>query len=260
MKSIPTFNEIAIREAVLYTHRIEIVSPGGFPHGIAIDNILDRQLPRNRRIADTLAKCGFIERAGQGINRIYESCIQESKALPDFTQTDEWQVGLTLHGQIQDPQFLNFIEKIGNEIQESFDTHDFIIMDLIRNDQPIPEFLKQRLPRLLEVGVLERIGRGRGTRYLLSQRFYAGLGKKKGEYTRLKGLGREENKALLVAHMKHTSPDGCSLDELRHVLPGISRSFLQVLLRELRKEMIIFSQGKYRGTRWCWNSVPTKKA
>lgn len=67
---IPTFSERVIREAVLnavshrdyqlggsvfirqYPRRLLLESPGGFPIGITEQNILDRQLPRNRRIAD----------------------------------------------------------------------------------------------------------------------------------------------------------------------------------------------------------------
>ena len=43
-----------------------------------------------------------MERAGQGANRIFESCIREGKGLPDFTHTDAWQVSLGLRGEIQD--------------------------------------------------------------------------------------------------------------------------------------------------------------
>ena len=71
MHAVSTFSEIAVREALLnavshrdyrhpgsvfvrqFSRRIEIVSPGGFPPGITPDNILDQQLPRNRRIAET---------------------------------------------------------------------------------------------------------------------------------------------------------------------------------------------------------------
>ena len=106
MLDIPTFNEGAVREAVLnavshrdyrhggsvfvrqYARRIEIVSPGGFPQGVTPQNILDRQFPRNRRIADSLVRCGLVERSGQGANRIFEACIREGKALPDFDHTD----------------------------------------------------------------------------------------------------------------------------------------------------------------------------
>ena len=43
------------------------------------DNILDRQLPRNRRIAEILALCGLVERSGQGMNLMYELSVKEAK-------------------------------------------------------------------------------------------------------------------------------------------------------------------------------------
>ena len=86
---IATFNEKVVREAILnavshrdyrlhgsvfirqYPKKIEIVSPGGFPPGITPDNILFRQSPRNRRIAEAFARCGLVERYGQGADRMF---------------------------------------------------------------------------------------------------------------------------------------------------------------------------------------------
>src|SRR5262249_56153996 len=100
---VPTFNERVVREAVLnavshrdyrhggsvfvrqYPRRIEIVSPGGFPPGIAPENILRQQNPRNRRIAEVLSKCGLVERAGQGFDLIFPESIRPSNPLPAFS-------------------------------------------------------------------------------------------------------------------------------------------------------------------------------
>lgn len=100
---VPTFNEGAVREAVLnavshrdyrqggsvflrqYPRRIEIVSPGGLPPGITQENILWQQNPRNRRVAEVLSRCGLVERAGQGFDLIYRECISQSKPLPDLS-------------------------------------------------------------------------------------------------------------------------------------------------------------------------------
>ena len=61
-----------------YPDRLIIESPGGLPNGISLDNILDRQVPRNRRIAEILALCGLVERSGQGMNIIYETSMVET--------------------------------------------------------------------------------------------------------------------------------------------------------------------------------------
>ena len=119
----------------------------------------------------------------------------EAKPLPDFTNTDPWQVSLTLHGQVQDPQFVRFLERVGHETATSFDTHDFLVLDLVHRNQPVRDELKPNLRHLAELGILESVGRGKGTRYLLSRRFYAAI-KQRGTYTRRKGLDRNANKCF----------------------------------------------------------------
>ena len=267
MRDIPTFEEKPVREAILnavshrdyqsggsviirqYPRRLEIVSPGGFPAGITRENIIWNQKPRNRRIAEALAKCGLVERAGQGFDLIYRECIRNSKPLPDFTHTDDHFVSLTLHGEIQDPEFLRFLEKIGQERMASFNTEDFLVIDLLHREQPVPDNLKTRIPYLLEQGVIERLGRGRGVRHLLSRRFYRFLGKP-GTYTRRRGLDRETNKQLLLKHLLDNKSEGSQLRELAQVLPSQTRRQIQALLQELRNEGRAYSTGRTNAGRW----------
>ncbi|MEI6242391.1 MAG: ATP-binding protein [Chlamydiota bacterium] len=71
-----------------------IPSPGGFPYGISAENILWKQHPRNRRIAEVFLKCGLVERSGQGANLMFKETICQGKFLPNFDHTDETQVFL----------------------------------------------------------------------------------------------------------------------------------------------------------------------
>lgn len=264
---IPTFDEMVIREAVLnavchreyrlggsvfirqYPKRLEVVSPGGFPAGVTTENILDQQNPRNRRLAEAFARCGLVERSGQGMNLIFERSIIQSKPLPDFKGTSDHEVRLTLHGTVGNPAFIRFLEKIGQEWLQSFNTYDFLVLDHLQNGRPVPEPLKPALFRLVSSGVVETIGRGRGTRYILSRSLYKYIGEK-GTYTRQKGLDRETNKALLVKHIKENAKHGARLDELQQVLPSLSRNQVQTLLRELKKTNKIIVIGKTRAARW----------
>lgn len=154
---ISTFNERPVREAILnavshrdyqlggsifirqYPRRLEIDSPGGLPVGITLENILDRQNPRNRRIAEILTRCGLVERSGQGMNLIYEDLIKQSKPAPEFSRTDQYQVGLTLHGTVQDPAFIRFVEKVSNETTASFHTHDWLLMSAASEARNCPK-------------------------------------------------------------------------------------------------------------------------
>lgn len=264
---VPTFAERSVREAVLnavchrdyqlggsvfvrqYPRRLAVESPGGFPVGINPDNILDRQAPRNRRIAEALARCGLVERSGQGMNLIFEESIRQGKARPDFTGTDSYQVVLTLHGQVRDPRFVRFLEDVNRQLQVSFDVHDFLLIDLVHREEPVPDRLRARLRRLVDLGVVETIGRGKGTRYLLARRFYTATGQA-GSYTRKKGLDREQNKAILLKHIRSRAPQGCAMAELQQVLPALNRQMIRRLLGELRADGLIRLEGSRRGAKW----------
>jgi len=267
IEDIPTFSERPVREAILnavshrdyqlpgnvfvrqYPRRLVIESPGGFPPGISEQNILDRQAPRNRRVADIFARCGLVERSGQGMNLMFEVSIQEGKSVPDFTGTDAYQVTLTLNGQIQDVRFLQFLEKVGREKLELFNTEDFLLLDLIHRSRPIPAPLKSRLHRLVSMGIIERYGRGRGVRHVLCRRYYKMTGEK-GAYTRKKGLDRETNKALLLKHIEENKDTGSRLSELMQVLPALSGPQVQTLLRELKSREKIHKRGTTRAALW----------
>lgn len=262
--NIRTFAERTVREVILnavshrnyqlggsvfirqFPRRLEVVSPGGFPIGIGPENVLDRQNPRNRRIADIFSRCGLVERSGQGMNLMFEECIREGKPIPDFTGTDQYQVAVILNGTVQDPHFVRYLERVGKQRLATFNTHDFLILDQINRDQKPPDHYRQRLPYLLEQGVLERVARGK---FILSRKFYD-YARKRGVYTRKRGLDRDTNKALLLKHIEDNQSEGSPLQELLQVLPGLSRPQVQTLLRELRAEGQVHPVGKTKAGRW----------
>ncbi len=268
---VPTFSERSVREALLNAvshrdyqlggsvfvrqtqRRLEIISPGGFPPGIQIGNILDRQSPRNRRIADIFTRCGLVERSGQGMNLFYEEAIKQSKPIPDFSQTDQYQVAITLHGTVQDPNFIRFLEKVGNDRVAAFSTQDFLILDLIHREQKLDAHFIARVAFLLDQGIIERVT---GRKFVLSRQFYTFLGKK-GHYTRKKGLDRAQNKALLLKHIQDNAATGSPLSELLQVLPSHSDSQVQALLRSLKRAGQIHPVGKTKGGRWFPGPPPT---
>ena len=267
MLDVPTFSEGSVREAILnavahrdyrdagsvfvrqFSRRIEIQNPGGFAGGITTENILYRQHARNRRLADSFARCGLVDRAGQGVDRMYEECVRQSKRLPDFTHTDPSHVFLTLHGEVQDEGFLQFLERIRREELATFGTQELLVLDCVHRELRVPAGLQPSLRRLIDLGIVEFIGRGRGTRYLLARRFYMMTGRH-GEYTRRRGLDRATNKALLLQHVKERAKKGTKFDELQEVLPSLSRTQIQGLMRELREEGAVASEGTTKAARW----------
>jgi ATP-dependent DNA helicase RecG len=220
--------------------------------------MLWKQQPRNRRIADVFAKCGLVERAGQGADRIFEESIKQSKSLPDFSHTDEYEVVLTLDGQIQDEGFLRFLAKLNKkEDLASFTAIDFLVLDYVRKEKHLPAEppeLKMQLKHLVELGIIESIGKGRSAQYMLCQKYYLHA-RKSGVYTRKRGLDRDTNKALLLKHIIAHTQNGSRLQELLQVLPMLSKDQVQKLVKELKLQGIIFNKGTTRSSLWYHSDI-----
>lgn len=175
---IDTFNERVVREALLnaishrdyqlagsvfvrqYRDKLVVESPGGFPYGITVENILDRQSPRNLLIAKIFQLCGLVERSGQGMNLIYELAVREAKPLPDFSGTDAYFVRLTLSGQVIDKRMLAMFKKIGDERLEKMTTDDYILLSKLFSDKKHEGIQPKRFTHLVELGIVEQTANG----------------------------------------------------------------------------------------------------
>lgn len=264
---IPTFDETAIREGILnaichrdyrlggsvfirqYSRRLEIVSPGGFPPGITLENIADQQNPRNRRLAEALNRCGFIERSGQGVNLMIERAIRQTKPLPDFSRSAAHEVRLTLAGTIQNPAFLRYIERLGEDALSRFQTLDFLALDSLAHGRHLTPEMKTRLPDLIEVGAVESLGRGKGQRFFLSRALYEAMGTP-GTHTRQVGLDYETNKELLIKHLRSCADNGAKMAEMEQVLPAQSRRSILRMLNELKSENRVVQKGSGSSSHW----------
>jgi ATP-dependent DNA helicase RecG len=263
-EDVKAFNEDVVREGYLNAicHReyrmgesifirqqpkmLEIESPGRFPPGITPDNILDRQSPRNRRIAETFQKIGHVERSGQGADKMFRIMLEEGKSRPDYGKSDEHRVLLRLCSEIKDPQFLSFLDKVGQETLKSWSVHDLILLDDVRQGKI--RKADDRIRQFMERGIVEHIGgSGKSSRYILSKRFYSFIGNK-GRYTRKRGLNRDTNKELIIAHLKNHSLG--NIKEFEEVLPDLTRDQIHSLLKELKNAGKIKHVGSKRMGHW----------
>ncbi|MGL4651638.1 MAG: ATP-binding protein, partial [Caldilineaceae bacterium] len=71
-------------EIRMYTDRLEIVSPGGLPAHITLDNIVEEHYSRNPRVVNGLFQWGYIEELGLGVDRMIEDMVQAGHPPPRF--------------------------------------------------------------------------------------------------------------------------------------------------------------------------------
>lgn len=266
VRQLPSFAERPVREAILNAvcHRdyllgnsifirhtptaLRIESPGGLLPQVTVETLLDRQAPRNRRLAEVFQRCGMVERSGQGMNLIFEDAITSAKQLPT-PDADPFQFSLTLHGVVQDPAFLAYLERVGQQKMRLYDTAHLLALDSVRREVALPEVLKPLADRLVADGLLERVSRGRGARLILSRTFANAIGES-ATYTRRKGLDQEECKLLLLKHLDLKGEAGAPLAELAQVLPSKTKRQVQHLLRLLAKDGKAAPPRRGRGGLW----------
>jgi len=261
--SIPMFREHAVREAVLnvVAHRdyrsqaasfirqspteLRITSPGGFPDGVTAENILTRTVPRNRRLAEALSRCGLVERAGSGADLLFRIALSDGKEPPDFTQSNDGEVTVLLNGQVAHPEFVRFLAAINKEKQRSFGVTDLLVLSRIHRGQKLgPEF-QARAKQLEKDGVLEPQGK---RNWLLAARFFRFAGNA-AEYTRRKGLEEPEQELLLIKHLRQFGPS--PMADLKQVLPSLDRKDVLRLLKRLRTAQKVVLSGSKRGAKWA---------
>ena len=260
-RDIYAFDEKSIREAVnnAVAHRdyqlnpstfikvspegFFIQSPGGFPHGVTPENILSTTNPRNRRLAETMNKIGFVERAGQGLDDIFRKTISAGKGIPIIRADGHFWVNLYIPAQVRDMQFLKFIERIIAEKQLLLSVEELIALDVIRCGGKLSAVFKDKF---LQYGLVERVGtKGRGVSYVLSHAFYVATNQR-GEYTRRTGLDREEQKQLILKHLKKNGSG--AMHEFMQILPQLSRDSIATLMRGLKQqEQVVFEGTKKWG-------------
>lgn len=170
----PAFNREVVREALInamihrslqmtgdilikiYPDMLEISNPGGFPYGVNLGNVLTvNSSPRNRLMAEVVEKTGLIERSGQGVDIMFSNCVMEGKPLPDYSNSDDYQVDLRLYGEIPDDAFFLFVRSIVND-KEAFgkmNSFDWIALHYVWA-RDIESAEKSSLDKLLKNGYI----------------------------------------------------------------------------------------------------------
>jgi len=258
-----TFNERVVRESVLnavshrdyqlagsifvrqYHNRIVIENPGGFPTGITVDNILDKQAARNYRIAEIFKLCGLVERAGQGMNLIYETAVKEAKPLPDFSGSDAYFVKLTLNGKVIDTRMLAMIKKIGDERLEAMTTDDYILLSALFHRKGLNGIAPSRFEHLAELGIVRQTEHGlelaNGDLAIIANQPLIDV--QSTETVDWQSIGKADRKQMIAALIAST-PKTTSSQIAK--LTKLSPTRVRELLQELVADGVIEKIGNYR--------------
>ena len=236
---------------------LTIFSPGSFVEGITLKNLLvAAPRSRNPMLADIVKRIGLAERTGRGIDRIYEGMLRYGRSAPDYTMSDASSVVLVLTKSDADVAFLEMIlrheERTGNAIP----IDSLIILsrlcherrlttaDLIADTQKSEQVSRTFLEKLMEAGLVEAHGSGRGRMYTLSAKVYRHSGRK-AAYIRQTGFDRIQQEQMVLKFIKtHGSIKRADAADLCQISPFQATR----LLKRLAENDKIISKGKGKGT------------
>ena len=258
--TIPDYDPRAFREALVnaFCHRdysvlgrvliqitdegMTISNPGGFIEGIRADNLLDAEhYGRNPALADAMKRIGLAERTGRGIDRIFEGSLLYGRLLPDYSNSTQSSVKLFIPKGPTDKAFICMVSEEQQRLGRSLPIHLLLALDAVKqlhraSVQDVAERIhtdesrvRVVLETLVESGLVERLGNGRGRYYIMSSRYSKETNSTVG-YVRNRDIDALRHQELVI-QLAQTKGEVTRADvvELLHVTPPQAYRILQKL-------------------------------
>lgn len=158
-------------EVRMFSDRLEVISPGGLPGFITVENIKDEHFSRNPRVVSGLFQWGYIEELGLGIDRMMEVMEQAGHSPPKF-DARPYSFAVTLHNERKKPKPPEWTRNTNHRqaralqyIRESGSITNREYRTLIQGVSA--ETLRLDLADMVEKGILIKVGSKKGTYYIL---------------------------------------------------------------------------------------------
>ncbi|MEO1443721.1 MAG: ATP-binding protein, partial [Chloroflexota bacterium] len=158
-------------EIRMYSDRLEVISPGGLPGFITVENIKDEHFSRNPRIVNGLFQWGYIEELGLGIDRMMEVMEKAGHKPPSF-DARPYSFAVTLFNQREQQEIPRWVKSTNHRQAKA--------LEYIRSNGSITnreyrslcqgvsaETLRLDLVDMVEKGILVKLGSKKGTYYIL---------------------------------------------------------------------------------------------
>lgn len=228
---VPDYPERALREALAnalihrdyqrlgavhfqwHDEHIEITSPGGFPEGVRLDNLLvTTPRPRNPLLADAFKRAGIVERTARGIDTIFYEQLRNGRPAPSYARSNEATVSVVIPGGAAN---LDFVQLLVTEAQGGRELRldELLLLNALwregnldtgnaaRLTQKSETDARATLHRLVEAGLIEERGHKKGRTWHLSAAAYRALGDK-AAYVRQRGFEPLQQEQMVLQYVE----------------------------------------------------------
>ena len=165
----------------IFPDRMEIHSPGRLPFGVTPKNILNQSIRRNEHLSKVFYDLGLMEKEGSGYDLIYAKLLGMGKSIPLVKETDE-RVIVIVKKQFVSKEVVRLMDKANNEFQ--LKQREVTTLGLLAQQQSCSAIelssilnqddeagLRNWIGRLIELGLVVKTGKGKGTQYSVNPEF-----------------------------------------------------------------------------------------
>lgn len=189
-----------------------VSSPGGFPPGITLDNLLEDSRPRSPIIADAFKRAGIVDRAGRGVREIYDQLLRVGRGEPDYSRSTSTSVVVSVPTSQSDVETVRFVLDYEESSGNSLSLLQLRLIHELKSmgPQSIGELgaalnesdtrVRAQVTRLAEQGLVEARGSGRHRRNHLSASFYRAA--QSSEYVRLQDTDPIQQDRMVLAYVE----------------------------------------------------------
>jgi ATP-dependent DNA helicase RecG len=166
-----------------------ISNPGGFVEGVGLDNLLTTEpRPRNPALADAFKRLGLVDRTGRGVDLIYTGMLRFGRPAPDYSQSMLDLVKLSISTEPADLAFVRMVLQEEARQNSALPVETLLVLTVLREGRRLStadlashlqcasNLATKLLEPLVESGLVQPHGTGRGRQYTLSPQVYKQLG------------------------------------------------------------------------------------
>ena len=237
----------------VYPDRLEISNPGGLPLGVTVDNLLHQRHRRNPYLITIMSDLGLMEGEGSGYDLIYELNSMEGKH-PPIPESSFSEFKVTQYSEIQNTDILPLLDYTLKNYELT--QKGYITFGAIANETKMQatklsaylqlsdeERLRSYVDPLLNLGLINKRGTGKGTTYFINPKLIANS--KANVKTTLKNIEPYALKALVIEDLK-MHPQSL-MSEIAERLPDVElRDLRNIVYKMVGKELASCGGRTYR--------------
>ena len=256
---IRTFDKASVREAIInaiihrdytfygatyvkqYEYSLEVVSPGSFPHGVGVENLIGASQPRNILLAEAFQRSGQAEHSGFGVAMMFQNAMEQCKPLPDFSRSNDAQVCVELDGELVHTDLAEHIRHTPSMAEYHLTVAEYQVLCSIALQESVEDELKDIRKQLRNDGIIKSRGTGKATVYSLAIDTYSAPELFNGE---------KETVLEMLGEIAASGQNGISFAKLNEAMAGKSEQQVRRVANAMKRDGLLRIKGKGRNSRW----------